>query len=154
MQYHKLSADNRVKRKNIVQGEIWRCDLGFNIGEEKNKERPVVVISTNKVNRTGKVVVAPITDATGKIDVSTGVPQHNTWYLLFSDTTDTNRMYIPGRILPKSAITYSFLTKDSVVQAEELRSLSKARLLTKQGQLDSSDLSRLKKKISNVFDIR
>jgi mRNA-degrading endonuclease toxin of MazEF toxin-antitoxin module len=153
MEYHRMSTYASVKRKDVVQGEVWRCDLGFNIGEEKNKTRPVVVISNNRVNKTGKVIVAPITDAIRKVDVTTGVPQHNTWYLLFSDTTDKNRMYHSKRSLPRSAVTYPFLSKDSVVQTEELRSLSKARLLSKQGSLDPADLKRLKLKIKKVFDI-
>lgn len=153
MQYHNISSHNRIKRKQINQGEIWKCDLGFNIGEEKNKERPVVVISNNKVNRTGKIVVAPITDAIGKINQH-GLPQHNTWYLLHSNTTDSNKMYLPGRTVPKNATQYRNLTKDSIIQCEELRSISKARLLhNKIDDLNPNDLDQLKKKIKKVFDI-
>jgi mRNA interferase MazF len=153
MEYHRISNHNSVKRKQVNQGEIWDCDLGFNIGEEKNKKRPVVVVSNNSANRTGKIVVAPITDARGKVN-PTGLPQHNTWYLLLSDTTDDNKMHTPNRRVPKSAIQYSFITKDSIIQCEELRSLSKARLVgVKKGNLDPADLDRLKNKLKKVFDI-
>lgn len=150
MGYHQMS--DRVKGKIVKQGEIWTCDLGFNIGEEKNKERRVVVISNNKVNRTGKVVVAPITDAFGKINPH-GLPQHNSWFLMYSDTTNSRKMYSPTRTVPRSAIQYSCLSKDSVVQCEELRSISKARLLhAKLDDLDPRDLGILKTKIKKVFD--
>jgi mRNA interferase MazF len=153
MEYHKKASLRTVRKKQVLQGEIWECDLGFNVGEEKNKKRFVIVISNNKVNRTGKVVVAPITDAVGKIN-SVGLPQHNTWYLLYTASTNPSNWYDSTRTVPRSAVQYSWLTKDSVIQCEELRSVSKARLLnSKVGDLDPNDFSRLKTKIKKVFDI-
>lgn len=43
----------------------WFCDLGYNIGTEKNNMRPVLVMSNNKINNSEKVVVVCITDAKG-----------------------------------------------------------------------------------------
>ena len=152
MEYHQNSSFKKVKRKQVNLGEVWRCDLGYNVGEEKNKIRPVVVISNNRINRTGKVIVAPITDAKGKINLN-HLPQHNSWYLLYSNTTDPLNMYNPNRRVPNVALTYGFLTKDSVVQCEEMRSLSKARLLSQEGKLDVLDVDKIKHKIKSVFDI-
>lgn len=152
MSYHKIADFRRVKGMQVNQGEIWQCDLGFNIGEEKNKKRPVVILSTNSVNRTGKVLVAPITDAKGNINQH-NLPQHNTWYLLYSNTSNPLNMFNPRRTIPKNGVTYPELYKDSIIQCEEMRSLSKARLLSKKGKLTPVDLSLLQSKIKNVFDI-
>lgn len=38
--YHKSSKHNKIKRTQVNYGEIWYCDLGCNIGAEKNKCRP------------------------------------------------------------------------------------------------------------------
>lgn len=35
MEYHQRADNRRVKGMHVNQGEIWECDLGFNIGEEK-----------------------------------------------------------------------------------------------------------------------
>lgn len=148
--YHTLSR--RSKGKQINTGEVWQCDLGFNIGEEKNKERPVLILSNNKVNRTGKVVIACITDASGKMNPS-NLPQFNTWYLLFSDTSDPTKMYLPSRRIPSNAPRYSFLSKDSIVQFEEIRAVSKARLIRRLGMLDPIDSQRQQQKIKNLFNI-
>jgi len=152
LNYHKKAGNRRVKQMQVNQGEIWQCNLGFNIGEEKNKKRPVIILSTNSVNRTGKVLVAPITDAEGKINEH-NLPQFNTWYLLYSSTTNPRNMFKPNRTIPRRAIKYSILSKDSVIQCEEVRSVSKARLISKKGELTIADSVILKTKIKNVFDI-
>lgn len=152
--YHVKSRHRKVANMQVNQGEIWDCDLGFNIGEEKNKKRPVVILSANKVNRTGKVLVAPITEAKGKMSLKTShLPQHPTWFLLHSDTQDSSKMYLPNRKIPRKSKGYSILDKDSVIQCEEMRSLSKARLLGKKGDLFERDSELLTKQIKKVFDI-
>lgn len=152
MEYHQRSSFRKVKGMQVNQGEVWECDFGYNIGEEKNKKRPAVVLSNNKVNRTGKVIVAPITDAKGKMNAY-NLPQQNTWYLLHCDSTDTRNWYDPLRVIPRNAIQYNLIRKDSVIQCEELRSVSKVRLVSKKGNIDTDDFLRLKTKISNTFDI-
>ncbi len=152
MNYHKQAGTNRVKSMQVNKGEIWNCDLGYNIGEEKNKIRPVVVLSSNNVNRTGKVLVAPITDAKGKTNVH-NLPQHPSWFLLFSNTADPQKMHRVGRSIPRKALGYTILEKDSIIQCEEMRCLSKARLLGKRGDLYQRDLELLPKQIKKVFDI-
>ncbi|EIM06457.1 transcriptional modulator of MazE/toxin, MazF [Planococcus antarcticus DSM 14505] len=153
VEFHKHAVSK--KNKQVNQGEIWGCDLGFNIGEEKNKHRPVIVISNNKVNCTGKVVVAPITDAVRKVNIKTGLPHKNTWYLIFTTNTDSNKWFDPHRTLPKKANTYEWLDKDSVIQCEEPRTISKARLdYKKKGNLNAEDFEVLKKKVAAAFDIK
>lgn len=154
LHYHKISYYNSIKRKQVLQGEVWKCDLGCNIGEEKNKKRPVLVISNNFISRTGKVIVACITDADGKIKAGSHVPIYDSWCLLYANTTDNAKMFRIGRTVPRNNIPYSFLDKDSVVQCEELKAVSKARLsINKLGDIAPTDLIKIKNRLKIVFDI-
>ena len=49
--------------------ESFSCLLytSYNIGTEKNKLRPVLVMSNNRINNSEKVVIICITDAKGKV---------------------------------------------------------------------------------------
>lgn len=153
LNYHKISNHNSVKRKQVNIGEIWECHLGYNIGEEKNKKRPILVLSNNRINRSGKIVVACITDAKDKTNQA-NLPQHNSWYLLFSNTTDPNKMHKPNRQIPSNAHIYNFLDKDSIVQLESIRTVSKARLPKyKKGDIHPDDFKKIRAKLKNVFNI-
>ena len=89
--------------------------------------RPVLVMSNNKINNSEKVVVVCITDAKGKVNARC-LPIQDSWFLLYSDTEDEEKQVIPGRTIPASMHTYEFLDKDSMIQCEEIRAVSKARL--------------------------
>lgn len=154
LNYHKIADHNKIKRKQVNQKEVWKCDFGYNVGQEKNKNRPVIILSNNQTNRTGKVLVAPITEAFGKIN-SSNLPQQNTWYLLYSDTANPKNMFNQNRQVPQNAITYDWIYKDSIIQCEEMQSVSKARLSkSKIGLLHTDDWERLTSKIKNAFDIK
>ncbi len=147
VQYHDVSKRISTKNMSVKHGEIWFCDLGYNIGTEKNKSRLVLIISNNKVNRSEKVVVLCITDAKGKLN-SRNLPAQDSWFLLYSAFTD--------RLVPPNATQYSFLEKDSIVQCEEIRAVSKARLDNNRGclgTLTSLDLSFIKQKFKRTFDL-
>lgn len=64
--YNRISKFNANKHRQVLHGQIWYCDLGYNVGTEKNKMRPVLVMSNNKINNSEKVVVVCITDAREK----------------------------------------------------------------------------------------
>ena len=61
--YNRISKFNTNKRRQVLHGQIWYCDMGYNIGTEKNKLRPVLVMSNNRINNSEKVVIICITDA-------------------------------------------------------------------------------------------
>lgn len=153
--YHLQAQENAVKKRNILAGEVWECDLGYNVGEEKNKKRPVLVVSNNRINRTGKVVVLCITGARGKVDDQRSSPFHNSWYLLYSNTERQDMMFKPGRTVPRTKHTYDFLDKDSIIQCEEIKSVSKSRLDLSGpiGSIEPEDLRIIKSKMKAVFDI-
>lgn len=35
--YNRVSKFNTNKHRQVLHGQIWFCDLGYNIGTEKNK---------------------------------------------------------------------------------------------------------------------
>lgn len=101
-----------------------------------------------------KVVVICITDARGKLNAN-HLPAQDSWFLLYSNTTDPNKMIYPGRLIPQQMCSYSFLDKDSMVQCEEIRAVSKARFDMSRGcigRLEPGDLALLKNKFRRAFD--
>lgn len=139
--YHKTSKYRSTRNRNILQGEVWYCDLGYNIGTEKNKTRPVLVVSNNRINRSEKVVVVSITDAKGKVNIH-NLPAQDSWLLLYSSTADPTKMISPSREVPSNMHIYDFLEKDSMVQCEEIRAVSKSRFDATRGcigKLESDD---------------
>lgn len=153
--YHLRSKNSSVKKIQVNYGEVWYCDLGYNIGTEKNKLRPVLVISNNKINQAEKVVVLSITDAKGKLNPN-DLPLQDSWYLLYSDTLDDNKKIYPGRKIKNGDSPYDFLEKDSIVQCEEIKAVSKARLDTTRksiGTLAPKDFKLIKQKLMRAYNL-
>ncbi len=151
--YNRISKFNTNKHRQVLHGQIWFCDLGYNIGTEKNKMRPVLVMSNNKINNFEKVVVVCITDAKGKVN-SRCLPIQDSWFLLYSDTEDEEKQVIPGRTIPASMHTYEFLDKDSMIQCEEIRAVSKSRLDANRGcigALTPEDFNLVKGKFKRAY---
>ena len=153
--YHRNSKNRANRNRQVLHGQIWYCDLGYNIGTEKNKMRPVLVMSNNDINRSEKVVVVGITDAKGKVN-SNNLPIQDSWFLLYSQTADDTKMLSPGRVIPSNMTAYHFLEKDSMIQCEEIRAVSKSRLNTARGcigTLTSADFAMVKKKFQRAYNL-
>lgn len=153
--YNRISKFNVNKRRQVLHGQIWYCDLGYNIGTEKNKMRPVLVMSNNKVNNSEKVVVVCLTDAKGKTNAN-NLPVQDSWFLLYSATEDEDKMLSPGRTVPNHMHTYDFLEKDSMVQCEEIRAVSKSRLDVFRGcigTLTPEDFKMVKEKFKRAYNL-
>lgn len=129
----KLSLDwidnsNHHKSRGIVQGGIYLCELGENVGSEQNSDvgadRPVIVLSNNTINSTSpNVVVAPLSK-TLKFAKDGKSPRYRSNYFLMQSK-------------------YPFLTYDSAVKIEEIRALSKVRFGNQLGSVDASDLEQI-----------
>lgn len=51
-----------ARRRHVNRGQVYRCNFGYCIGSEMEKERPAVIISQNAMNSSsGNVIVVPIT---------------------------------------------------------------------------------------------
>lgn len=153
--YNRISKFNANKRRQVLHGQIWYCDMGYNIGTEKNKMRPVLVMSNNKINNSEKVVVACITDAKGKVNAN-NLPVQDSWFLLYSGTADEEKQVNPGRKVPECMHIYDFLDKDSIIQCEEIRAVSKSRLDSVRGcigTLTPEDFGLVKGKFRRAYNL-
>ena len=153
--YNRISKFNTNKRRQVLHGQIWYCDMGYNIGTEKNKLRPVLVMSNNRINNSEKVVIICITDAKGKVNAN-NLPAQDSWFLLYSGTSDEDKMISPGRQVPASMHVYDFLDKDSMVQCEEIRAVSKSRLDAARGcigTLTPEDFEMVKGKFRRAYGL-
>ena len=99
-----------------ARGDIWEVDLNPTVGREQAGRRPVLIVSDNALNRSprGLVVVIPVTGT------SRGLPTH-----------------VP--IIPPEG----GLTKPSVMMTEQVRSISKDRLVRRHGAVTQATMSQV-----------
>lgn len=136
-----IDDEEKQMARTIVQGGIHLCELGENIGTEQNGERPVLIISNDRINTTsGSIKVIPlskrlktkvITDRKGKQKT---VPRLASHYFLKREK-------------------YTFLARDSAVKAEELTTVNKVRLKRHLGNIDSNDLQKILNRVKWVFGL-
>lgn len=118
-------------------GEIYFCELGENIGNEINKKRPVLIISSTKYNKKqSTVIVAPLTSRI-KYKYKNGKRDGFKFpfdYVLKQD-------YFP------------FLKKDSTVKLDQLRTVSKNRLSAKRlGEVDDETMRKIYERLNKIID--
>lgn len=69
----KLFLDSRAscaKSRIVKRGEVYKCNLGQNIGSEECKERPCVIIQYDAGNtKSPNTIVAPITHSNSKLPI-------------------------------------------------------------------------------------
>jgi mRNA interferase MazF len=109
-----------------VQGDVWEVDLNPTVGREQAGRRPALIVSDNSLNRSQRdlVLVAPITGT------HRGFPTH-----------------VPVNP-PEGG-----LTKPSVIMAEHVRSISKARLIRRLGVVSVGTMSQVKQVLRIVLDL-
>lgn len=113
------------------RGGIFDAELGLgNIGGEKNKTRPVIVLTPDRLNKGHTVVVVPM--STKFLRNQQGLPRYRNHYLLRK--TD-----------------YPFLDEDSVAKFEDIRSIDVVRLRQFRGNVSSEDMEKMKKAILFTF---
>ena len=117
---------NTTGAPQIVQayrGAIFDAELGEgNIGGEKNKTRPVLIISPNQLNKGHTVVIVPLST---KFQLAqNGLPKYRNHYLLKKSD-------------------YPFLDQDSAVKFEDIRSIDVVRLRQLRGNISSDDMRRM-----------
>ncbi|WP_461199208.1 type II toxin-antitoxin system PemK/MazF family toxin [Enterococcus sp. N249-2] len=116
------------------KGDIVIVDFGEGIGDEKQGLRPAVVISNNVMNRTSdNVLVAPLTNIENKVDEN-----HKVKLLPWQS-------YLSNK-------HYKGLKKSSVVQLEDIRSISKKRIEDRVVEtLSKSSLLDIERKLAQLF---
>ena len=126
---------NPATDKYIPRGRIVNVNYGENIGFEKNEIRPSVVVSVNSSNQSsGNIVVVPLTKKQNKQKGDRPFRLLKSQYLLLNEK-------------------YAGLTYDSVVQCEDLRVVSKARLGDLLDTVSEEDLKEIDKRLKYMLDL-
>jgi mRNA interferase MazF len=109
-----------------AQGDVWEVDLNPTVGREQAGRRPVLIASANSLNlsQRGLLIVAPVTSTIR------GFPTH-----------------IPVNP-PEGG-----LTKPSAIMTEQVRSISKGRLIRRLGAVSAGTMNQVKRNLEIVFDL-
>ena len=120
-------ATNSDRIATVFRGGIFDVELGEgNIGGEKNKTRPAVVVTPDRMNKGNTVIIIPLST---KFSLGpNGRPLYRNHYLL-------------------RKADYPFLDTDSVIKTEDIRSVDVVRLRNLRGNLNREDMKRLKNSI-------
>ncbi|HEY5510244.1 MAG TPA: type II toxin-antitoxin system PemK/MazF family toxin [Prolixibacteraceae bacterium] len=112
----------------MKQGEIWKINLDPTIGAEIKKTRPVIVVSDNSLGKLPLKIIVPITDWKDRYEVAP-------WMI---------------KLKPNSK---NGLTKVSVADCFQIRSVSEQRFVLKPGQVDDATMDEVKIGLSKVLTI-
>jgi mRNA interferase MazF len=128
------------RKKPIFQGDIYQCDIGENIGEETCNSRPVLIVSKSFYNHnSSQVTVIPLTETVQtKIVVQQGKKKTK---------MKTRTHYLLRKM------EFDFLNADSAVKCEQIKSVSKSRLIHKLGSIDQVTLKRIQNRITDLLDL-
>ena len=135
-----IEEEEIQKARNMVKGAIHLCELGENIGSEQSEERPVIIVSNDRINSTAtNVKVIPLsktlkTKTITKRGKTQTVPRVGTHFFLYKSK-------------------YTCLTYDSAAMAEGITTVSKIRLGKHLGNLTPEDLNKVLSRLKWVFDL-
>ncbi len=119
-----MNTKEKVEQLEYIypkRGEIYEADLGVGDGSEQAGVRPVLIIQNNIGNHYSPTVICvPLTSKMKK-----DMPTHYT----------------------VTKETYYFLTYDSIVLCEQIKTISKKRLSHKIGTLSKEDMLQIDKKL-------
>jgi mRNA interferase MazF len=111
----------------MKQGTIWRVNLDPAVGAEIKKNRPCVIVNSNRIGKLPLKIVAPLTDCKKHYK---NVP----WMVIVRPTKENG------------------LLKTSVIDLFQVRSVSQKRLVKKLGIIDSNTMDACKEALNIVFE--
>lgn len=111
----------------VKRGEIYYADLSPVIGSEQAGVRPVLIVQNDVGNKFSPTIIAIAITSKQKVKLPTHIEIEGTNY---------------------------GLDKDSVILAEQIRTLDKKRLREKVGKVDDATMEKVKKAIEISFGIR
>ena len=112
---------------SVKRGEIYYADLSPVIGSEQSGVRPVLIVQNDIGNKFSPTIIAIAITSRQKVKLPTHIEIEGTKY---------------------------GLDKDSVILAEQIRTLDKKRLREKVGKVDNEIMEKVKKAIEISFGIR
>ena len=111
----------------MKQKEIWLVNLDPTIGAEIKKTRPCVILNSNLIGKLPLKIIAPVTDFKPQYEA---VP----WMV---------------KLTPNNT---NSLTKTSVIDLVQVRSVSEIRLVKRIGTIDDKEFRKCKEALSLVFE--
>jgi mRNA interferase MazF len=111
----------------VKRGEIYYADLSPVIGSEQAGIRPVLIVQNDIGNKFSPTIIAIAITSRQKVKLPTHIEIEGSKY---------------------------GLDKDSVILAEQIRTLDKKRLREKVGKLDEKTMEKVKRAIEISFGIR
>lgn len=112
--------------QDLRRGDIISIDFGINIGREKSGIRPAIVVSDERMNKMSQnIIVAPLTKYSNRINGNGVVELLSTQFIL-------------------SKKFYRHLKNTSIVQMEDIRSMSKKRICGVDGKLSDKSVEDMK----------
>lgn len=110
----------------MKHGEIWEVDFAPNVGQEIGRIRPALIVSHDSIGKLRLKVVVPVTDPSGASQL---------WHVpLIPDGTNG-------------------LSKASVVDCFQIKSIAHERFIKKLGTLRQDDLDDVKVALATVLDL-
>ena len=139
---HKLKLQEKHERNSQTKvfyprGAVYACYMGANIGYEKSRleARPCLIVSSDRINKTsGNVIVVPLSK-----DIK------------YEKGSKTQLAYSWHYVLKKSK--YEALHYDSVIQCEDIRCVSKARMGKFITKISPDDMAEIKKRIRRTLQV-
>lgn len=115
----------------VHHGEVYRCLFGYNLGSEMRGEHPCVIIQNNANSATlNTAIVAPITHATNR--------------------KKTSSLLVP--ITPQHGANGA-VTLEGYVDVANMKTVSKARLISMITTLPGSDMKKVDKALAVALDV-
>lgn len=106
------------------RGDIVTVDFGKNMGREKSGIRPAIVVSSDQINRSSEnITVIPVTKYGNKVQ------------------NEKVKLLVTHFILARGY--YKQLGHTSIAQAEDIRSISKVRVVGSLGKLSFTSIKQL-----------
>ncbi len=112
----------------MKQGSVWQVNLDPTIGSEIKKSRPCLILNNDQIGKLALKIVAPITDFK---EHYTLVP----WMVSIEPTKENG------------------LSKKSVIDLFQVRSVSQQRLCRKIGKVQNDILAKCRQSLDIVFKI-
>ena len=126
---------NPKNHKFIPRGRIVNVNYGENIGFEKSLTRPSIIVSVDSSNQSsGNVLVVPMTKKANKTKDGRPFRLLKSQYLLLK-------------------ANYTGLAFDSIVQCEDIRSVSKARLGDLLDTVSENDMKEIDKRLNFILGL-
>lgn len=134
---HFVKNQKKISSWKINRGAMYTCYFGENLGHEKSRleARPCVVVSSNDINyNSSNIIVVPLSKN-----------------IKYADTEKKVLKYPHHYVLKKK--NYAKLEYDSVVQCEDIRCVSKARLVNYICNVSKEDMKNISKRIKTALQI-